>query len=190
MTEQVPPREVVRQPIHIEQAQPEDAEAIFDVQRRTWLATYPNDAFGITYEDIRKRVEGEHGERVQKNVQRWKKSIELSGGTQAIFVVRENGHVVGFVAPGTWNQQCRVGALYVAPEAQGRGIGAALLAKAIKWHGHDKDIFLRVAPYNQNAINFYRSHGFKETDNPVEDDHTPPIPEIEMVLSAATSTSL
>lgn len=184
MTETVMTQEFTRQPIEVERAKPEDAEAVFDVQRQTWLATYPNDEFGITYEDIRKRLEGENGELIPQKVQRWKEGIESSGERRETFVVRENGKIIGFVAPGIVNEQRRIGAIYVLPEAQGKGIGGALLKKSIEWHGRNEDIFLRVASYNQNAIDFYRRNGFIETDNKIEDDGTPPIPEIEMVLKA------
>ena len=40
------------QAITIREAHPDDADAIREVQRQTWLATYPNEAYGITREDI------------------------------------------------------------------------------------------------------------------------------------------
>jgi hypothetical protein len=55
-------QEFDNQAVLVEVAKPEDAEGVFDVQRLTWLATYPNAEAGITEEDIRVRVEGEHGE--------------------------------------------------------------------------------------------------------------------------------
>ncbi|MFZ2544425.1 MAG: hypothetical protein WAW80_00375 [Candidatus Saccharimonadales bacterium] len=41
----------------IDEAQPDDAAGIFDVQRKTWIATYPNESEGISVEDVRERVE-------------------------------------------------------------------------------------------------------------------------------------
>jgi hypothetical protein len=34
--------------INIREALPEDAEAMRDVQRHTWIATYSNETYGIT----------------------------------------------------------------------------------------------------------------------------------------------
>ena len=178
------------QPIIVEPARPDDAEAVFNVQRLTWLDTYPNDEAGITKEDIRKRIEGEHGELIPKKIERWKSGIEVTGEKRAIFVVRDSGKIVGFVAPGIMDGQRRIGAIYVLPEAQGKGVGGKLLQGAVNWHGRSEDIFLHVASYNQNAIDFYMRNGFEETGKPIKDEMAKgdekEIPEIEMVLRATS----
>ncbi len=183
-------QEFTKQPVEVEEARPEDAAEVFDVQRRTWLDTYPNEKAGVTYDDLKLRLDGENGELIPQKVERWKQGIESTGDRRATFVVRDNGKIVGFVAPGIMNEQRRIGAIYVLPEAQGKGIGNALLKKSIEWHGRDDDIYLHVATYNQNAIDFYKRNGFMETGTKIEDDGTPQIPEIEMVLKAENSKEL
>lgn len=182
-------QEYTKQPLEVELAKPEDAAEVFDVQRQTWLDTYPNEEAGITYENIRVRLEGENGELIPQKVERWRKGIESTGEKRAVYVIRDEGKIIGFVAPGIMNDQRRIGAIYVLPEAQGKGVGSKLLQKSIEWHGRNEDIFLHVANYNQNAIDFYKRHGFEQTDNKIVDEAAlqkgnVPIPEIEMVLRA------
>jgi ribosomal protein S18 acetylase RimI-like enzyme len=176
--------------IDIEQAVPDDAEAIYEVKRQGWLSAYPNEEAGITYEDVRKHVDGEHGEGIQKGVERWRSGLEkdADGKQRITYVAKHDGGLVGFVSPGLIEGQRRIGALYVLPEAQGQGVGSRLLQKAIDWHGRDEDIFLHVASYNENAINLYKRFGFELTGLDTTDyerfDNNKAIPEQEMVLKA------
>ncbi len=176
----------------VELAIPADAEGVFNVQRLTWLATYPNADAGITEDDIRIRVEGEHGEIISQKIEHWRKCNEATGSERATFVVHDDSRVVGFAAPAIIEGRRRIGAIYVLPEAQGKGVGGKLLQKAIEWHGRDEDIFLHVASYNQNAIEFYKKNGFVETDTKIKDEvaqlgRGKEIPEIEMVLRAKSN---
>lgn len=182
-------QEFTKPPVEVELARPEDAAEVFDVQRRTWLATYPNEEADISYEDIRRRLEGENGELIPQKVERWKEGIEARGETRETYIVRSEGKVVGFIAPSIRDKQRRIGAIYVLPEAQGKGIGGALLKKALAWHGDDQDVYLHVATYNQNAVDFYKRYGFEQTDAEIVDEiaiqnGNTPIPEIEMVRRA------
>lgn len=61
--------------IHIREAVPDDAEAMRDVQRRTWLATYPNEAYGITKEDIEARFH-EDPETTEARRERRRQSVD------------------------------------------------------------------------------------------------------------------
>lgn len=171
----------------ISSARPEDAEGIYQVQRQTWIDTYPNDQAGISEQDIRDRIEGANGEKVVNKIDRWRKRIESTGEKGGIFIAKQDDKVIGFVAPGIIEGQRRIGALYVLPEAQGQGLGRSLLNKAIDWHGRDEDIYLHVASYNDNAIGFYEKNGFEKTGRVIEDidaheNNAKEIPEIEMVL--------
>lgn len=175
-------------PVSIERAIPQDAEAVSELLRRTWMATYPNAEAGITEEDIRLRTEGENGERISQNIKDWRKRIETSDGSVAVFVAKEDDRVVGMTAPGIIDGRRRIGAIYVLPENQGKGVGSLLMQKSLNWHGTEEDIYLLVASYNQNAIEFYKRFGFKQTDRVVEDKGNvygnTRIPEIEMILKA------
>ncbi|MBP7767437.1 GNAT family N-acetyltransferase [Candidatus Saccharibacteria bacterium] len=187
--------ETTKPNVIIEAAKPEDAEAVFNVQRETWLDTYPNEELGITQEDIRKRVEGDNGELVQTKIDRWRAVIETAGDKRVVFVARNEGEIVGFVAPAIMEGQRRIGAIYVLPETQGLGVGSKLIQQALNWHGQAEDVYLHVATYNRIAIDFYKQYGFEITDAEIQDDFAiqngyKEIPEIEMVLKAKTGEQI
>lgn len=177
-----------RSEVKIEKAEPSDAADISRVSRKTWQATYPNEELGITVEDIRERTEGKDGELIEKKIEQWRNTIESSGENHDVFVARVDDEVVGFINPKIGkNGKRRLGAIYVSPEAQGNGYGAALLLTALEWHGGESDIYLHVTAYNQSAIEFYERFGFLQTGRQVEDrlsktNGFPELPLIEMVL--------
>ncbi|HEY8886186.1 MAG TPA: GNAT family N-acetyltransferase [Candidatus Microsaccharimonas sp.] len=184
-----PTPEFLSQNFIIKKASPDDAAGLFDVQRKTWIATYPNPEIGITEEDIKIRIEGIDQELVLGKVERWKSTI--GDGDRKISVAKINDKVVGFVAPfyDEASGQHRLGALYVLPETQGTGVGSALLRQAFEDIGTENDIYLHVVSYNQNAVNFYTKNGFQKTGKDTtgsvsalpSGNH---IPEIEMLRLA------
>jgi len=178
------------QTLFIDRATVEDVEQIEKVRREGWLSAYPNEELGISYEDIRQELEGVNGELIAQTVNRWRKGIEadVNSSVRANYVARLNGKVVGFVAPRIdENGQRRVGALYVSPDAQGKGIGTKLLQRSVNWHGRENDVYLHVVSYNQKSIDFYEHFGFVKTGHQIIDTYPierMEIPEIEMVLKA------
>jgi ribosomal protein S18 acetylase RimI-like enzyme len=184
----MPKQEPKSQPISIELAVPQDAEAIAELLRRTWMATYPSVEAGITEEDIRLRTEGRNGERIQPSIDKWRQKIKENNDSGAVYVARLDGEVVGVARPSIIDGKRYVGAMYVSPEEQKRGIGSMLMQTILEWHGTQDDIYLNVASYNRNAIYFYKRYGFEITDTPVADEGNvygnTRIPEIEMILRA------
>lgn len=143
-------------PILIEPAKVEDAEPIAKVTSQTWLDTYPNNEAGITREDVRLRVQGEHGEETARSIKRWREHIKAIDDRDAVLVARSPDKVVGFVAAKVEeNGRRRIVAIYVLPKAQRKGAGGKLLEKALDWCGDKHDIYLDVVSYNQKAISFY-----------------------------------
>jgi ribosomal protein S18 acetylase RimI-like enzyme len=52
--------------------------------------------------------------------------------------------------------------LAVFPEAQGRGVGAAVLGALQRAAAHEGNLWAMVSAFNENARRFYRRHGFAE----------------------------
>lgn len=171
----------------VEQAVPEDAKGIVDVQINTWIATYINEELGITEDSIIKRFFGKNGELLKDRIERNKKRIANS--PYGVFVAKNGDKIVGFTSPRydeKGNQQ-RVGALYVLPEAQGHGLGKKLLGKSLDALDKTQDIYLHVITYNKKAIEFYERNDFIKTGKDVTGSIDPlpngaVIPEIEMKL--------
>ena len=109
------------------------------------------------------------------------------------FVATVDNKVVGFVDPRIDEQNHRrIGAIYVAPEAQGMGVGGKLMSQVLDLYGRDQDIYLEVVSYNQNAIDFYKRFGFEQTDGVVPEEEGRPdylksLSRIEMVLRASSN---
>lgn len=70
-----------------------------------------------------------------------------------IWVLEQAGQIKGFAAL----QADELLALYVHPEYQGSGLGAALLYQLKSCHPY---LWLRVCSRNSDIITFYRHHGF------------------------------
>ncbi len=90
------------------------------------------------------------------------------GDPGGLFVALHDGRAVGFAAcHGRWDEQAGVPVaelheLAVAPSAQGRGVGSALLRAALA-HGREQgalEIGLAVGRDNLRARRFYERHGF------------------------------
>ena len=83
-----------------------------------------------------------------------------------------DGRVVGYTrATRTWLDD-----LYVLPDAQGRGVGTALLDRVLA--GHPDGIGLWVFESNRPARDFYARHGFvslERTDGSANEERAPDI---------------
>ena len=147
----------------VENARSGDAEAMVDIYARSRVARI-HLLTGLAEDEIRHQLFGANDEGLHERIERWGKRIETQNNTQAIFVARQNNKVVGFVAPNIEKDgRRRLGGLYVAPEAQGQGVGSKLIEASFAWHGLGTDIYLHTDSDNENAIRLYRKFGFVET---------------------------
>jgi GNAT superfamily N-acetyltransferase len=169
----------------VELAKPEDVPGILQVQKETWLNTYPSEEHGITREDILQK-DFDSAERV--NVRRKRQARYLDDDSGRVWVARDGSRVVGFVEVMKGDERNLLGALYVLPEFQGRKVGSRLMHAALEWLGSDKDITVTVVAYNR-AKRFYERYGFHEVGSIIYDPAGAlpggkQMPEIEMVRPA------
>ena len=85
---------------------------------------------------------------------------------ETVLVAETNGLVVGFAA--IYDPGCFLHHLYVDTDAQGAGIGKALLAEAIRSAG--PSLSLKCQVRNDKARRFYRACGWVEDEAPGGED--------------------
>lgn len=135
----------------------DDAAGIAHVHVQSWQAAYA----GILDPTFLDRL------CVDDRARRWQDT--MARRESETLVARCGGEVQGFVSfahcrdEGAERHQGEVWALYAKPQAWGRGIGRALLARALgalRAAGRP-DVSLWVLSKNHRAIAFYRSFGFE-----------------------------
>ncbi|WP_407270937.1 GNAT family N-acetyltransferase [Radiobacillus sp. PE A8.2] len=79
-----------------------------------------------------------------------------------LYVAETDGSIVGFAnfSPVKADGVAELGAIYLLPEFQGKGIGSALLEKGIYNNPEVKQIHVEVEKDNQLGLNFYYAKGF------------------------------
>ncbi len=171
--------------IRIRKSIPGDGYGIREVQRQTWLKTYPNRKANITVKDIKEVFAKDKTPRGREGIE--KRKERYKDKNTGIWVAEDKGRIIGFCTAVKKESQNRVMAIYVLPDCQSKGIGKLLIKKAFNWLGNKKDIFVNVVSYNQNAIGFYKKIGFKETgrsgvfDQAAKLPSGKTMPEIELV---------
>ncbi len=156
----------------------EDIASIIEIQKTGWLATYISEEHGITADDILAK-DFTSPERMA----RWGKFIVK----QKALVAKDNNKVIAFISLEKSDKESKLGAVYVLPEYQGRGIGKRLIQQGLEWLGSDKDIILDVVTYNDKAIAIYQKLGFEKMGEPPAEDLAKlpsgkTMPEVRMVL--------
>lgn len=162
------------------EATSEDVPGIMEVQKAGWLATYINQEYGITTDEIlAKDFTG------PERLARWKKF--LLEQKNRVEVAKDGNRVVAFISLEKGEKENKLGAVYVLPEYQGCGIGKRLMQQGLEWLGSDKDIILDVVSYNDKAIAIYQKLGFEKMGEPPAEDFAKlpsgkTMPEVRMVL--------
>lgn len=81
----------------------------------------------------------------------------------SLYVAEIGGEIVGFAnfSPVRENREVELGAIYLLPEYQGKGIGTALLQEGIKNVNGAKSVKISVEKENKSGTNFYHAKGFE-----------------------------
>lgn len=82
------------------------------------------------------------------------------------FVSEENGVINGFAnfSPVSQDGKVELGAIYLLPEAQGNGIGTALLQHGLEQLDGVKEVYISVERDNLSGLHFYEAKGFEVID--------------------------
>lgn len=145
-----------------------DAEDIAKVHVYTWQSAY----LGLIPDSFLQ------GLNVEQRTANWAKNIETPLPKTHTFVAEINGEIVGFIGVGAdlendFSNQGEVYAIYVSPDIQGRGIGAALMRAGLQdliVQGFPSAI-LWVLDGNLRTQAWYESHGWKSTGRSKVDQH-------------------
>ncbi|TSC57315.1 MAG: GNAT family acetyltransferase [Candidatus Peregrinibacteria bacterium Greene0416_19] len=168
-----------REPPHwqIDHACSGDGPGIVRVQKEAWLATYPDPAVGLTREDIEAiKLDG------SEKVERWEAELAEQSEGKRIWVVRAAEGIIGFCVAEKTQDVHELRAIYVLPEWHGNSVGAGLMAQALEWLGHDREVVVWVFTHNKRAIDFYQRRGFEITDHTYWlDVNGKRIPDVKMV---------
>lgn len=164
---------------------PEDVYGIRDVQKETWIDTYPNPELGISREDIIERFK--NTPEAQAKLEKRKATFYDSPQIHTL-VAKDEDKIIGFCIANS--EENRIQAIYVLPSCQGQGVGKKLMQEGLNWLDSKKDIYVNVASYNKKAIKFYENFfGFVESARPIHSEvcklpSGAVIPEIELVKKA------
>jgi len=163
---------------------PDDILALHNVYLATWLATYPNQEFNITKEDIEYKYEQALS---PEKLEERKNRITQIGKNQTMLLIEHNNRVVGLCNAINKEEYNELQAIYILPEYQGLGLGRAIWEEAKNIFDLQKDIVVHVASYNDKAINFYKKLGFASTGKIFFDErfkmrNGAMIPELEMII--------
>jgi len=171
--------------LKIRNAKIEDFEDINEVFYKTWLLTYPNKELGILKEDVVEFMKD------RNSIERFKlfsENLNNTSNNSKFYVAEFEGKVVGVCRIYNRENFGQLQAIYVLPEFQNKGIGKEFWKKSLEFFVKNKKIIVQVATYNNQAIKFYESLGFKDNSKRfTEERHRMPIskvliPEMEMEI--------
>jgi len=155
----------------IRKMQLEDIPHVQNVAKVSWNATY-EDIIPIHVQE--RFLKSAYNDEMMKR--RYERSF--------IFVAEVEGKVIGFAnfSPLKENGEAELGAIYLYPEYQGKGIGTALLKEGITFLEGVKEIYINVEKDNIIGKNFYHAKGFEVVSEFVDHFEGDELKTVRMVL--------
>jgi RimJ/RimL family protein N-acetyltransferase len=148
----------------IRKATPDDAEPVRRMQAKSWLDTYPNEENGVLREWVADSVRQWFEPLDEKMTEsRAILTKAISDPKQFYRVAEQNDQIVGFIHGRILDDGRGEFSIYTEKSTHGSGLAAELMNLLEKfWRDNDVRIVkLRVATYNQRAINFYKKFDFE-----------------------------
>jgi len=128
----------------------EDTKQVQDVAKKCWKSTYNQIIPRNIQESFLKAAYSDE-------------MVERRRQESFIFVAEMENDVVGFAnfTPVNDEGQSKLGAIYIHPNSQNKGIGTALLQKGIEQLVGVREIYIDVEKDNNIGKTFYNTKGFK-----------------------------
>jgi len=146
--------------VKVRRATVDDTEAIRRMQAASWLDTYPNDVYGISYAWVKEYTDNWL---TPDQLERSRGYVEAAINDPKGFyrVAERGGEIVGFIHAATKADDTKeLEAIYIHPDLFGGGLGHRMMMLVQDW-ADGVQMSLEVAVYNERAIRFYERHGFE-----------------------------
>jgi ribosomal protein S18 acetylase RimI-like enzyme len=147
-------------PPSLQRLRADDADAVSALARIVWQATYPP---LVSQAQIDAMLADRYApQRIRE---------QLDDPRQAWWGARTDQALAGFAHAGLDESGCKLDKLYVHPERQRHGIGAALLREVEAWARAQqaRRLWLQVNRGNAQAIRAYEKYGFRIIESRVFD---------------------
>ena len=131
----------------IRKAEQKDISAIQHVAEKSWHHTYKKLIPQKVQEQFIRNAYSD--EMMQKRLER-----------SILIVAEEEGEIIGFANGFTNSEKAELSAIYLLPEAQGRGIGTRLLDAVIAELEGYQELCVEVEKGNETGEKFYEARGF------------------------------
>jgi len=135
----------------------ENIKQIIEINKDCWLEIYPNSKYKVYKKDIEKKFGNLENmfKKYQDNFKNFKNNT---------FVAFNQDIVCGYISFKKQDWKNYLWAMYIDKNYRNLWIWSKLIKKLIKYFKNE-NIYLTVAIYNENAINFYKKHWFEIIPN-------------------------
>jgi len=165
----------------VEQAIPEDAEALAYMHGESFKDTYLNDDETHNAQVLAEAAAFVTPERLQQRIELIHHALTHSDKEFYVTVNNDHGIPAGFLYGYKDADTQELSALYVSKAYHGTGVAQALTTQFIDWCDRDKPIEVGVVIDNERAQRFYQKIGFHATGTAHESFY-PFLEETKMIL--------